>query len=151
MKRSFLRIAILLLVFPALCFAGLPEAPPEQLGFDPARLKRIDAGIAKAIEARFTCDLAACLVNCPVPDQVDPSVRATYIKKLTDCFTLADNGGCLPFAEQVAQCETQVQNSSAGFCVTIVHQDGTLDLGGLGSLFTLACGPAPIDAGQGGG
>jgi CubicO group peptidase (beta-lactamase class C family) len=51
-----LPIAVLLALALALalglgspCFAGLPEAKPEAVGFDPARLARVEDAVARAI------------------------------------------------------------------------------------------------------
>jgi uncharacterized protein YbbC (DUF1343 family)/CubicO group peptidase (beta-lactamase class C family) len=39
------------LAYPNLLLAGLPDAPPSQLGFDPDRLARIDAAVERAVTA----------------------------------------------------------------------------------------------------
>jgi uncharacterized protein YbbC (DUF1343 family)/CubicO group peptidase (beta-lactamase class C family) len=49
MKRSIL-VLCLLMGSPPTSRAGLPEAPPEALGFDPARLARIDHLVDQAIK-----------------------------------------------------------------------------------------------------
>ncbi len=52
-RRSRSAAAVFVLVmlsFPV--FAQLPEAPPSELGFDPAKLHEIDAAVNRAIEAK---------------------------------------------------------------------------------------------------
>jgi uncharacterized protein YbbC (DUF1343 family)/CubicO group peptidase (beta-lactamase class C family) len=49
MKRSLIAFC-LLAACPALARAGLPDAPPESVGFDPARLARIDDVVNRALD-----------------------------------------------------------------------------------------------------
>ncbi|MCA1684992.1 MAG: beta-lactamase family protein, partial [Planctomycetia bacterium] len=51
MKRCLFAL-VLLAGFPERTRAGLPEAPPEDLGFDPARLAAIDSVVAKALDEK---------------------------------------------------------------------------------------------------
>ncbi len=48
MRRPMLALLVALGLAPC-CLAGLPEAKPEAVGFDPARLARVDDAIARAI------------------------------------------------------------------------------------------------------
>jgi CubicO group peptidase (beta-lactamase class C family) len=52
MTRCSLMIVGLVLLAPARSIAGLPGAPPGQVGLDPARLDRIDEAVARAIDDR---------------------------------------------------------------------------------------------------
>src|SRR5271163_1769192 len=46
--RTFF-ILLLILGFPASTLAGLPEAKPDVVGFDPSRLARVEDAIARAV------------------------------------------------------------------------------------------------------
>jgi CubicO group peptidase (beta-lactamase class C family) len=52
MTRCRILFVGLVLLAPTRSIAALPEAPPEQVGLDPARLARIDEAVARAIDRR---------------------------------------------------------------------------------------------------
>jgi hypothetical protein len=115
---------------------------------------------AKTLQAAFTCEMAACLANCPVPSgtipdggdatvdagTVDPTVRTAAIMALNSCYDQADVGGCKTFADAAATCSNPLMEggSGAAFCFQAATDNNALK-----QLFTLACGGTASDAGAG--
>ncbi len=95
---------------------------------------------AQSFQAAFTCGMAACLANCPVPQTGD---TAKALQDLRACYVTADANGCQTFATLVDKCGAPlVDAGAASFCFA-AETDNTA----LRQLFSLACGPAPTDAG----
>jgi hypothetical protein len=104
------------------------------------------APCAHAIEAQFSCELAACEANCPVP-QAAGALHDAAIKNLGDCFAAADVGGCNMLANEALACASPLLDGGASsFCFS-----ADSDAVSLGRFLDLACGPGPMDGGGGGG
>jgi hypothetical protein len=106
---------------------------------------------AHALEAAFSCELAACLDNCSVPMSGTMAEQMAATNALQACMSQADSGGCYPLAMAAAPCiptlDGGIATSDAGpatFCY-----DTPNDSDALRKYFDLACGPGPAEAGKG--
>ncbi len=103
---------------------------------------------AQAMEAEFSCDLAACLTDCPIPKDPSSPLRMDALNALYECLyqmnTGADSTVCGAFSAQATQCAGSLPPST-DYCFTI-----DTDPAALRRYFELACGspPPPMDAGS---
>jgi len=115
---------------------------------------------AQALEAAFTCEVAACIANCPIPrDPASPDRKAALDALQTCIDPEAADGVCSVFSKQVAAPSCWPETADGG----LPPQDGGSgdwclyladDMTGmyLRKYVELACGYAsPVDAGGPGG
>jgi hypothetical protein len=101
---------------------------------------------AQAIEANITCDLQACLSNCPVPQDPASTMRSASITALNACFGVADLSGCTTFSDPANKCVGTLDGGTASFCLS-----ASKDPMALRQFFGLACGAAPTGPPDAGG
>jgi len=104
---------------------------------------------AHSIEAMFTCDLAACQANCPVPQNASTVDVEAAESTLSACFEAANETGCEQFAELAAPCIPSpdagfVDAGPASFCSSVGSDPVSLR-----TYFDLACGVPHDDADAG--
>jgi hypothetical protein len=106
-----------------------------------------DAMCAEAIQALLTCDIAACVINCPIPtDDSAPDFKAA-VNALNACFDAADVGGCQNLAQYAKPCAGLADAAPTSFCFAA----GGGDLDALRQTFALACGANPMTSLDAGG
>jgi hypothetical protein len=102
---------------------------------------------AKELASALECELALCLPSCPVPNAASPEEVATAENALGRCYDKVDDGRCRAFAASASACAGPLEDAGpASFCFAASSNTNALL-----EFFSLACGSAAKDAGQGEG
>jgi len=153
------------------CWAGPVTATqwaPFVVSFNPGQNEYVNVGgcialadptqtqCAEALQSVLSCDLTACLSNCPIPT-TGTAAESDAAAALGACFDQANKGECAGLYPAPGLCDFSVGDSGAdaqadspaSFCLVAGMNDAAGAIA-LKKFFKLSCGFAGPDGGDGG-